>query len=84
MEWLNYHHLRYFWIAAKEGSLTKAAAKLHVSQPSISEQIRELESLLDEKLFRRENLFGITEHQLAGVGQDIVAAFASEKFLIQQ
>ena len=39
--WLNYHHLRYFWIAAKEGSLARAAAKMHVSQPSISEQIRE-------------------------------------------
>ena len=54
MEWLNYHHLRYFWNVAKEGSLAQAAAKLHVSQPSISEQIRELEGALGEKLFRRE------------------------------
>jgi LysR family transcriptional activator of nhaA len=38
MEWLNYHHLRYFWTVAKEGSLKKAAEKLHVSQPSISGQ----------------------------------------------
>jgi LysR family transcriptional activator of nhaA len=36
MEWLNYHHLRYFWTVAKEGSLKKAAEKLRVSQPSIS------------------------------------------------
>ena len=43
MEWLNYHHLRYFWTVATEGSLARAAEKLHVSQPSISEQIRELE-----------------------------------------
>ena len=44
MEWLNYHHLRYFWVVAKEGNLAQAAARLHVSQPSISEQIRELEA----------------------------------------
>jgi LysR family transcriptional activator of nhaA len=53
MEWLNYHHLRYFWTVAKEGSLTKAAEKLHVSQPSISAQLGELEEALGEKLFRR-------------------------------
>jgi len=54
MEWLNYHHLRYFWITAREGSLARAAEALKVSQPSISEQIHELESVLGEKLFRRE------------------------------
>jgi len=53
MEWLNYHHLRYFWVVAKEGSLKKAAEKLHVSQPSISEQLKELEEALGEALFRR-------------------------------
>ncbi len=53
MEFLNYHHLRYFWVVAKEGGLRKAADKLHVSQPTISAQIAALESVLDEKLFRR-------------------------------
>lgn len=53
MEFLNYHHLRYFWVAAKEGGLTRAAAKLHVSQPSICTQIQSLESALGEKLLRR-------------------------------
>lgn len=53
MDWLNYHHLRYFWTVAKEGSLRKAAEKLRVSQPSISTQISELEEALGEKLFRR-------------------------------
>lgn len=53
MEWLNYHHLRYFWTVAKEGSLRNAAEKLHVSQPSISAQLSELEQVLGEKLFRR-------------------------------
>ena len=53
MEWLNYHHLRYFHTVAKAGGLRPAAEKLHVSQPSISAQIRELEDALGEKLFRR-------------------------------
>ena len=53
MEFLNYHHLRYFWVVAKEGGLRKAAEKLHVSQPSISAQIAALEGALGEKLFRR-------------------------------
>lgn len=53
LDWLNFHHLRYFWTVAKEGGLRPAAEKLHVSQPSISGQIRELEESLGEKLFRR-------------------------------
>ena len=52
-EWLNYHHLRYFWMVAREGGLRRAAEKLHVSPPSISAQVRELEEALGEKLFRR-------------------------------
>ncbi|MCS6243362.1 MAG: LysR family transcriptional regulator [Opitutus sp.] len=54
MDWLNYHHLRYFWIVAKEGGLRQAAEKLNISQPSISAQISELEAALGEKLFRRK------------------------------
>ena len=43
MDWLNFHHLRYFWTAAREGSLRRAATKLNVSPPSVSAQIAELE-----------------------------------------
>jgi LysR family transcriptional activator of nhaA len=50
---LNFHHLRYFWTVAKEGSLRRAAEKLHVSQPSISSPIQQLASSLGEDLFRR-------------------------------
>ena len=53
MESLNYHHLRYFWAAAREGSVTRASEKLHVSQPAVSAQIRDLEEALGEKLFKR-------------------------------
>ena len=53
MDWLNYHHLRYFWAAAREGSVTRASEKLHISQPAVSAQIRDLEQALGEKLFTR-------------------------------
>jgi LysR family transcriptional activator of nhaA len=76
MEWLNYHHLRYFWTVAKEGSLARAAARLRVSQPSISEQVRELESALGEKLFRREgrnNVLTDTGRIVFGYAEEIFA-----------
>jgi LysR family transcriptional activator of nhaA len=50
---LNYHHLHYFWAVAKEGSLTRAAERLHVSQSALSTQIRQLESSLGHALFVR-------------------------------
>jgi LysR family transcriptional activator of nhaA len=77
MEWLNYHHLRYFWTVAKEGSLAGAAAKLHVSQPAISEQIRELESAFGEKLFQRVG----RNNKLTDAGQ-VVFGYAEEIFAL--
>ena len=77
MEWLNYHHLRYFWMVAKEGSLAAAASKLRVSQPSISEQIRDLEESLGEKLFRREG----RKNRLSDAGH-IVFGYADEIFAL--
>ncbi len=53
MEWLNYHHLLYFWAVAKEGSITKACQKLSLAQPTISGQLRLLEETLGEKLFAK-------------------------------
>jgi LysR family transcriptional regulator, transcriptional activator of nhaA len=53
MNWLNYHHLLYFYSVAKEGSVTAAALKLHLSQPTLSGQVRQLEEALGEKLFER-------------------------------
>lgn len=53
MEWLNYHHLLYFWVVAREGSIARACEKLRLAQPTISGQIRALENSLDEKLFAR-------------------------------
>jgi LysR family transcriptional activator of nhaA len=50
---LNYHHLRLFWEVARAGSLRAASARLHLSQPTISAQIKALEKSLDEQLFDR-------------------------------
>ena len=53
MALLNFHHLRYFWMVAREGSVRRAAERLHVSQPTVSAQVRALEESVGVKLFRR-------------------------------
>lgn len=53
MDWLNYHHLYYFWTVAKEGTISAASRKLHVSPSTISEQLQLLEQALDQPLFDR-------------------------------
>lgn len=54
MRQLNFHHLYYFWMVAKEGHLTRTAEKLHVSQSALSSQIRQLQEQLGQELFTRE------------------------------
>jgi len=51
---LNFRHLHYFWVVAKDQHLTRAAERLHVSQSAISSQIRQLEDQLGQELFLRE------------------------------
>jgi len=75
MEWLNYHHLRYFWTVARKGGVRKAAEELHVSQPSISAQLKLLEESLGQKLFRRSGRNLV----LTDVGQ-LVLNYADEIF----
>jgi LysR family transcriptional regulator, transcriptional activator of nhaA len=83
MDFLNYHHLRYFWVAAKEGGLTPAAAKLRVSQPSICTQIQTLERAFGEKLLRRtprglalteagQKVFSFAE-EIFSLGEDLLS-----------
>jgi LysR family transcriptional regulator, transcriptional activator of nhaA len=55
MAFLNYHHLRYFRAIANEGSLTRAAATLKLSQSALSVQLRSLERSLGQALFDREH-----------------------------
>ena len=53
MEWLNYHHLLYFWTVVREGGVVRAAEKLRLSQPTVSAQVKALELRLGEPLFTR-------------------------------
>src|SRR5512140_3071160 len=54
MEWLNYHHLLYFWTVAREGSIARASQELRLAQPTISNQLKTLETSLGVKLFERQ------------------------------
>lgn len=67
MDKINFNHLYYFYLVAREGSIKNAADKVHVTQPTISDQLRLLEEYFDAKLFERKNrsLFLTKEGRLA-------------------
>jgi LysR family transcriptional activator of nhaA len=77
MEWLNYHHLLYFWVVAREGSVVRASEQLRLAQSTISGQIHTLEKALGEKLFTQvgRNLL------LTEIGQ-VVYRYADEIFTL--
>lgn len=52
---MDIRHLRYFLAAAREESITGAAQSLHITQPTLSKQLMELEDELDKQLFIRGN-----------------------------
>ena len=54
MEWLNYHHLYYYWTVVREGSVSRAAEHLRLAQPTISAQIKQFERALGETLLERQ------------------------------
>jgi len=54
MEWLNYHHLLYFWTVVREGGVSRAADKLRLAQPTVSAQVKLLEEMVGDKLFERQ------------------------------
>jgi LysR family transcriptional activator of nhaA len=74
---LNYHHLRYFWTVATEGSLKRASEKLRVSQPSMCTQIKLLEASLGETLFRPSG----RSLELTEFGQ-VIYGYAEEIFTL--
>lgn len=84
---LNYHHLRYFQEVAREGNLTRAAARLNLSQSALSTQIRHLEERLGHALFERTGrAMTLTEagrialdhaERIFDVGDDLVATLTA-------
>ena len=76
-EWLNYHHLRYFYAVAREGSVSGAAAKLRTSQSALCAQVKQLESALGETLYRRSGRSIV----LTDFGQ-LIRGYAEEVFAI--
>lgn len=76
-DWLNYHHLHYFWVVAREGSITRACQILHLSQPTISAQLHLLEKSLQGKLFERKGR-GL---QLTELGSEVLR-YADEIFAL--
>jgi len=53
MKPLNYHHLRYFWVVARTGSITQACRELHLTQPAVSAQLQTFQRDIGEKLLER-------------------------------
>jgi LysR family transcriptional activator of nhaA len=54
-QWINYHHLFYFKTIAEEGTVSKAAEKLRLGQPTLSAQLKQFEDSLGVQLFDRQH-----------------------------
>lgn len=54
MEWLNYHHLFYFWTVVREGTVSQAADHLRLAQPTVSTQIKQFEQAIGQTLLERQ------------------------------
>lgn len=54
VDWLNYHHLLYFYLVAREGTISAASDILRLAPSTISVQIKTLEESLDVALFERQ------------------------------
>ena len=88
MDNLNYHHLHYFWVAARAGGVSAAARELLVSQATVSQQIKSLEAALGQPLFRRSGRgVAVTEagqvafdyaDEIFGLGREMVGVIRSE------
>src|SRR5678815_2092627 len=75
MNWLNYHHLLYFWTVAKTGSITAAGKELRLAHPTISAQISTLENSVGHKLF----FFFLRGLELTEMGQ-VTYRYANDIF----
>ena len=88
MDWLNYHHLLYFWTVAREGSVSEPAATLHVAQPTVSGQMRSLERALGQAVRAAgsslaltpegENVFRYAD-EIFSLGRDLLQAVKGDR-----
>ncbi len=53
MSFINYELYRIFYMVASTGSITKAAGELYISQPAVSQSIKQLETQIGGRLFKR-------------------------------
>jgi LysR family transcriptional activator of nhaA len=67
VDWLNYHHLFYFYVVAREGSIKRASENLRLAQPTISGQLKVFETAIGEALFERSG----RSLQLTDVGRTV-------------
>jgi LysR family transcriptional activator of nhaA len=74
---LNFLHLFYFWMVVRNGSITSACERLHLTQPTISTQIRKLERSLGHELFSRAG----RELELTDVGKSVFE-YADDMFAV--
>ena len=79
MEWLNYHHLLYFWQVVRLGSITGACKELRLAPPTVSAQLRSLEGQLGERLLTRKGRSLVP----TDVGQ-LVYGYAQQIFALGQ
>jgi LysR family transcriptional activator of nhaA len=79
MEWLNYHHLLYFWTVGRIGSVSRASAELRLTQATVSAQLKSLEQSLGEKLFHKSG-----RHLILTDTGKLVFRYAEEIFSLGQ
>ena len=76
---LNLNHLRYFWLTAREGSLTRASRRLSLAPSTVSTQIKALETAIGQPLFdRRGRSLVLTAHG------EVVRQYADEIFALSE
>src|SRR4051795_12491837 len=79
VKWVNYNHLYYFWVVGREGGVVRASEEMMVSQPTISNQLKDLEASLGHRLFDRAG----RGRTLSEAGR-IVFNYANEMFTLGQ
>jgi len=75
MRHLNYNHLLYFWVVGREGTIARAAERLHLTPQTISGQLKLLEDAVGSRLFERRG----RHLQLTGTGRTVYG-YADEMF----